>query len=67
MLKDDLARNPENAAGFFVLGNCYFQTRDYAAARLAYRQALALRPGYGEAQNNLALAEEMLAGAAQAA
>jgi len=54
-----LQRDPTNAAGFFVLGNCYFQTRDYAAAILAYREALARRPDYPDARNNLELAEQM--------
>lgn len=55
-----LQLEPTRASGFLVLGNCYVQTGDYAAAVLAYRQALALRADYPEAQNNLELAEEML-------
>ncbi len=55
-----LGRDPLNASGFFVLGNCYFQTRDYAAACMAYGEALKRQPEYDEAGSNLALAEQML-------
>jgi tetratricopeptide (TPR) repeat protein len=59
-----LERQPEHPAGFFVLGNCYFRTEDYAAAALSYRQALAQEPNHDEARHNLEMAEEMLAKAA---
>lgn len=62
-----LQLEPTRASGFLVLGNCYVQTGDYAAAVLAYRQALALQPHYPETQNNLELAEELLNTQAKAA
>jgi len=62
-----LQLEPTRASGFLVLGNCYVQTGDYAAALEAYRQALALQPHYPEAQNNLALAESLLNAKSEAA
>lgn len=61
VLQQGLTVDPANAAGFFVLGNCYFQLGDMAAAELCYRSALERKPGYQEAQNNLELATAAVA------
>jgi tetratricopeptide (TPR) repeat protein len=66
-LYSGLKLDPENAGGFLVLGNCYFQTEDFAAAKLAYEAAVTRRPGYAEARHNLAATEEALASSSRAA
>jgi tetratricopeptide (TPR) repeat protein len=55
-----LSYNSRNAPGFLALGNCYYRIGAYDAATMAFRQALALRPDYPEAENNLSLAEAAL-------
>lgn len=54
-----LAHDPENARGFLALGNCYYCMGAPDAAVMAYRQVLALRPGYPEAVQNLAVAQQL--------
>jgi tetratricopeptide (TPR) repeat protein len=66
-LLSGLQLDPQNATGFLVLGNCLYHTQDYAAARLAYQAALAQRPDYSEARNNLEVVEQALADNPQAA
>jgi tetratricopeptide (TPR) repeat protein len=58
-LGEGIQRNPNHANGYFVLGNCFFQLREYEPARLAWNQALALRPDYPEAASNLLLIDDM--------
>jgi tetratricopeptide (TPR) repeat protein len=55
-----LLHSPESAAGFFAIGNCYLRMGAGDAAALAYRQALALRPDYPEAEESLHVAEDLL-------
>lgn len=43
----------DNAEGWFVLGNAFAQMEVWEGAKLAYHQALQLRPDYPEAQHNL--------------
>lgn len=51
---------PDHAQGFFALGNCYLRMGAVESAIMAYRRALAIRPNYAEARNNLSIAEEAL-------
>ena len=60
MLHRGLSLEPTNAAGFFVLGNCYFQTQDYEAARVSYKAALERDPDHAAARSNLDLVGEVL-------
>lgn len=55
-----LEHDAYNPQGWFVLGNCYFRLGVYDAARIAFQQTLKLSPGHQPAQQNLALADEML-------
>ncbi len=66
-LGEGLKRDPGNAGGFFVLGNCFFQLKQYQNACQAWRRVLALKPNHREALNNIDLAEEILATQSQAA
>jgi|GEM_PF-1298161 len=66
-LGEGLKRDPGNAGGFLVLGNCFFQLKQYQNACQAWRRVLALMPNHREALNNIDLAEEILATQSQAA
>lgn len=45
----------ESAPAWYNLGNAYFRTEQWGRATHAFRRALALRPGLGEARANLVL------------
>jgi tetratricopeptide (TPR) repeat protein len=51
---------PTRASGFFTLGNCYFQTKEYATAIACYQMALEQDPTLERVKNNLELAQEMV-------
>ena len=51
---------PQNAMGFFTLGNCLVQTEAYEAAVVSYETALAQDPRLVAAQSNLEMAQELL-------
>jgi tetratricopeptide (TPR) repeat protein len=53
-----LRLHPDSAEGWFVLGNCFAQLGVWEGARLAYLQAMELKPNYKEARHNLALVDE---------
>ena len=50
---------PENATGFYTLGNCLVHTQDYQAAILSFQQALKQDPDLDAARENLELAESL--------
>ena len=49
---------PDSAEGWFVLGNAFAQLGVWEGARLAYIQAIELRPDYQEARHNLSMVDE---------
>jgi len=54
ILEQQIARQPDNFQYYFMLGNLYYETGDFAAAEIQFKKALALNPDDPEALNNLA-------------
>jgi tetratricopeptide (TPR) repeat protein len=55
-----LAERLHDAAVWFVLGNAYSRLHDAANALMAYKETVALRPDFAEAQRNIAALEEYM-------
>ena len=53
--RQEIARQPENAGAFYLLGVIATQQKKIAEAVSQFRQAIALKPDYLEARNNLAV------------
>lgn len=49
----------DHADGWFVLGNCFAQMEVWEGAKLAFHQALQLRPDFPEARHNLVYVESL--------
>jgi len=58
-LRRDVARNPSPEM-YLTLSLAFYQDRDFEASRDASQAALRLKPDYGDAYNNLGLAEAEL-------
>ncbi len=54
ILEQQIAREPDKAQHYFMLGNLYYETGDFAAAEQQFKTALALNPDDPEILNNLA-------------
>lgn len=56
--EDFLKKKPTSLAALFNLGNCYFATKNYGKAILAYERALSINPRAADVRKNLALARK---------
>jgi tetratricopeptide (TPR) repeat protein len=56
--EDFLKKKPTSFAALFNLGNCYFATKNYGNAILAYERALSINPRAADVRKNLALARK---------
>ncbi|MGX5914409.1 tetratricopeptide repeat protein [Aliidiomarina sp. Khilg15.8] len=55
LLREALSHHARDADSWFLLGNIYLRTRQYAAAENAYRQAAQLKPEQAQIWHNLAI------------
>jgi len=56
------ASHPQNATLYYNLGNAYYRQNKVGLAVLNYERALAIKPDYKEAQDNLALTQNRMSG-----
>lgn len=55
LLREALELHAQDADSWFLLGNIYLRTRQYAAAERAYREAARLKPEQHQIWHNLAV------------